>query len=329
MMNFLNHKISNEFIIIATFLITASGTLIINFYLNKQYHITDYSIISARVIHTGIMFFLICSLSITVIFSFIDIYDIGIKWSTITNFISKPIHLTNCFIMIFFLTAITPQDSYTYSLFGYQTFKSYWIYPMLMCSVFGWLFKLSAYQLIKSSTNTSLFFSKAAKIILTLANIMLFIGIFALPIMCYNSAEYINCFFFFGTLSLWSFTAFCAIADSQNRKKQNNPDINLSMFTKNTIAYSPNLVENFFYFAILIFSLITLINTYSNSLYPLLDFYLGGGKPVNTIITLDDNTIITGKIFNYDDKRYYVISSDNKKIMFIDNSKIKTLENNQ
>lgn len=300
-------------IAVATFVITAFGMLIINLHLNRYYYISDYSIISARAIHTGLVFMLVCGISAASVFAFYEIHDftsITIK-QTLVNFISKPIHLANVFIMLFGFTSNTPQESVMYSFFGYFSMRSYWLYPILMSSVFGFVIKFNSYPLIKISGD------KFGKLFDKLSNGLLYIGLLSLPIMIYNSEEYERVLYFFGTISFWCMAYVAAVQDSQRRKVAGEKDINLSVYTKDTNMKSSSLLENFFMLCWIMVMIISLVSKYSNSLYPLIDFQYGGGKPINIMIVMDDDKIIEGKMLNYDDKRYYLISQDGQKIILI------------
>jgi hypothetical protein len=73
-------------------------------------------------------------------------------------------------------------------------------------------------------------------------------------------------------------------------------------------------------------SFIYLAAYYSGSIYPALDSQYGGGKAGEMTIVMDDDRILIGRLFHYDEKRYYLMDENGVKTIFIDAAHIKSVK---
>ena len=192
-----------------SFVITAAGILIVNLHLGT-YFVSDYTIINAKAIHTGLVFFFVVSITTIVIFAFFETrdYQNNSSFQIFFNFVTKPIHITNFFIMFYVYTSNTPDDSKVISVFSTYALNTYWLYPLLMGSVFGWMWKLIDFSRKKQQSGL-----ENEKIVLP-RNLLqalqgeplLILGLLPFPLLFFCDDTYKNLFIFFGTISFWCFS---------------------------------------------------------------------------------------------------------------------------
>ena len=319
-MNFLK-GMSGTWLAFLTFFITATGLLIINLHLGKHF-ITDYNIINTRAIHAGIVFFFVIGSSITVIFAFLEIRDVaGIDArSAITNFATKPIHLTNLFIMTFVFTGNSPEESQQIIVMGGYTLNVYWLFPLLMGSTFGFMMKISGYEYVKNTGDLLGKFTGKG------SDFFLKIGLIPFPILFYYYETYSDVFWFFAAISFFCMVIFGTIQDRARRHSNDLPNIDPSIFTKDTNVQSMSFLDSIFLICVIVVMLISFSASYSKTIYPKLDLQYGGGKAIEMIIGMEDGSNFIGKLFHYDDKRYYLTTEIDSKTVFVDAAKIRFIE---
>ena len=312
---------SGTLLALLTFFITATGLLIINLHLGKHF-ITDYNIINTRAIHAGIVFFLAIGLSIAVIFAFLEMRDVASidARSSIKNFATKPIHLTNLFIMAFVFTGNSPEESQQITVVGGHMLNVYWLFPLLMGSTFGLLMKISGYEYVKKTGD--LLGKGTGKV----SDFFLNIGLIPFPILFYYYEIYSDVFWFYAVISFFCMGIFGTIQDRARRDAINLPHIDPSIFTKDTNVQSMSFLDSLFIICGVILMLISFSTSYSKAIYPKLDLQYGGGKAIEMIIGMEDGSNVKGKLFHYDDKRYYLTTESDAKTVFVDAAKIRYIE---
>lgn len=306
------------FLALMTALLSGTGLMIINGHLGR-YFISDYALISTKLIHTGAMLFLFLGLSVVIIFSSIDVHNTkAISFKDVLNFLTKPMMCTNAFLIWFSFPGNTPDLYPTYTIFKLYNINSYWLYGLMGCSIFafglGFSIHLSRKKKNVYKFNEYFYY------------FLQFISIVPFPIMIYNSNEYRSVFFLFSILSFVCFNFYYTLCSRNQRLEEGEIIESYSVFSGDSIVKKVIPLDNIYLICISIVMFLMFINSYSKAIYPILDEQYGGGKLISIQVITNDGEIIKGPLLHYDDKRYYLLGSNKLETQIIEISKIKTIQ---
>lgn len=306
------------FLALVTALLSGTGLIIINGHLGT-YFISDYTIISAKSIYTGIMFFLFLAVSVTIIYSSIDVYNMNkIDSKDWFNFITKPILCTNVLASYFLYPGYDIDLFPIYSIFGLYDISSYWIYTPIMISIAP-LFLVLQTSFINRESNEYKNNMKFYKIILIFT-------ISTFPIMMYNNKEYRSILYMFVILSAICYQTYlflCKRKKYMEEMEKNNNDLPGS---SDSVVKTVIPLSNITIISTAIVMVLMFVNNYSKTIYPAIDEQYGGGKLILIQVTTNDGEVIKGPLLHYDDKRYYLLGSNKLETQIIEISKIKTIQ---
>lgn len=304
-------------IALLTAIVTGIGITINNIYLSN-YFIADYALINTKAIYSGIVFFFFIIFLTVINLAWIDTQDLTRNQirKIIFNFIMKPIICTNALYLP--LNGFPPPWSSQYVL-GVPIYNAVIVPSSFISStlIFFLLFNTVGYM----KNNKDLlgkFFKYTGKI-------CLFLSFIPLISLTGNNQIYTDLLYFFGYYSLLMFVIVIHFYGVEFAKKrgQNIPDHSPYNFDINNKKIS--IWEIIFSVLWCIYVIISLTSSYSKNVYPYINQEYGGGRPVPLNITLIDGNLINSMLIHKDDKRYYLIDSNNA-VTFIDVKKVSKIQ---
>lgn len=292
-------------ITILTAMSVSAGFFIVNLYLGK-FGISDYGLLNAKAILTGILFILIEGISIVLILFNIkkDAYELSLK-DFFSQILIRPIYLTNLFFLLFVYKKEMLWGMPTFNIFEYYDINvGFLIILALFFTMIGLMYRF--FDCISGVVYKDAVVNRFIKRI----NINLTISVLILPclVIYFNGYGHILAFFLINSFLVKYSDLFANAKCFRDFFKNGFSDLMRKIIIGCT--------------GIILFFIISAI--YSQSIYPFIKEQYGGGATNEISIKCKDGNIIEGSLLHKDEARFYLLN-DKNEVLIVEVSDIKIM----